>query len=865
VKSEIYIAPNRLGDHQYLLNLAKGIGVRENSIRQLFWLINAPAKLTALTQVMSNLKCIIQIILENRVYGPHLIEAPFFEWIKFCDYIEENTPSLSLLLGEHIYPYGKAVKDRETHPMRRKGMTRHAMYTSLWNLHQNIEYQDTFARLQAHTFFAHLKLMLDTTTLHDYESYEEREPLITTVSITNTTHDALDKVCRFLRDLSLSNKEPELEELKNTESDKYGEFTPIFCSTRRLANFLIRKHQNLANKYQSEMTNKFGIYFWHVYGSSPQPNKREGGGGGRRHKINYTLHDGFVTISPTVYKFLYSGVDNEDLDLDLESQTTFIESIAIAPGWYDGSNPNENESGVELHLVSQNGNNTSYLAALLAAEAQANQTSVNNQMLPNRWNIMTSYEIEILLTRLKHILTEINAKQYLSPRDLKLLEGITLLFVMLATGSDLDRALKLTITNSSFLTHLDFIFQPDSKSYTLKNNTLLYRTSPTRTQDQKSRNHLRRIVLPDLLDTYSFIDALIKHKNIQDDSLLFRKGKQSHLQNLKAILKSLPVGNRITIHKISTLLFNSVLYVTAGDVTMASLITCTSHHLSRTPLHYTTLCIDEIIDIHRLSLINIQKTARYQPDNIQEALNSTHTNVITNKFFGSRLCPQKKAIKSLISNLSKQIRLGPKQRDLEGIIDYHNIYTVYTSQMLSFATGIRAIRDPYISDRNIIKETGIALITDKDGEDFYNSRLVWLNRSVLKQLEYYAEHRSLLLNCLSVYSDVISDTSTYPEMFLLNKSGQLQNLRPKTISSLIQHIYPFPINVNRRYLRTQLVERGCPVEIINGFMGHWANGEEYWGKFSTLSFDEIISHLKKHLPEIQTSLGWKDIPSRVHL
>jgi len=47
-------------------------------------------------------------------------------------------------------------------------------------------------------------------------------------------------------------------------------------------------------------------------------------------------------------------------------------------------------------------------------------------------------------------------------------------------------------------------------------------------------------------------------------------------------------------------------------------------------------------------------------------------------------------------------------------------------------------------------------------------------------------------------------------------------------------------------------------------MGHWARGEEPWGRYSSLSYGQITTELKRHLEPLITELGFKAIRSRMY-
>jgi len=57
-----------------------------------------------------------------------------------------------------------------------------------------------------------------------------------------------------------------------------------------------------------------------------------------------------------------------------------------------------------------------------------------------------------------------------------------------------------------------------------------------------------------------------------------------------------------------------------------------------------------------------------------------------------------------------------------------------------------------------------------------------------------------------------------------------------------------------------LLERECPVEVINAFMGHFERGEEPWGIYSGLSPLVYRDILKDKLVPLLNEDGWEALP-----
>jgi len=98
-------------------------------------------------------------------------------------------------------------------------------------------------------------------------------------------------------------------------------------------------------------------------------------------------------------------------------------------------------------------------------------------------------------------------------------------------------------------------------------------------------------------------------------------------------------------------------------------------------------------------------------------------------------------------------------------------------------------------------------------------------------------------------------------LFFLDEKGNSRSVTPSEVRKVVHEIFPFPINVNRHYLRTELVERGCIPDITDAFMGHAHRGREPWNQFSSLSPQGYAKEVGPKLIEIIRENGWKAIRS----
>lgn len=67
---------------------------------------------------------------------------------------------------------------------------------------------------------------------------------------------------------------------------------------------------------------------------------------------------------------------------------------------------------------------------------------------------------------------------------------------------------------------------------------------------------------------------------------------------------------------------------------------------------------------------------------------------------------------------------------------------------------------------------------------------------------------------------------------------------------------PHRINAYRKFLRTELSERGCPPEALAAFMGHWLRGEEPQDPYSSFCPAAYAGVLSDWITQLLKTLGW---------
>ena len=254
---------------------------------------------------------------------------------------------------------------------------------------------------------------------------------------------------------------------------------------------------------------------------------------------------------------------------------------------------------------------------------------------------------------------------------------------------------------------------------------------------------------------------------------------------------------------------------------------------------------------------------------------------------GAKKVPKKSAVQEMVAhieaNLEQSRQILPVHRRT---IEYHNQYMLYTLTYLTWASGYRAVASPLPDPRLLDRQSGLLLISDKDAEDGYCSRLVWLTEDCVRQVEYYLEHLSALTLRMAGYApdfhaayrcalehwqrrppavgnkrwNLEAETDFTPFVYLDEKG--FHPIRPRTVRKLLPRGYQLPLDSNRHYLRSYLLRRGCDSALIDTQMGHWHQGFEPWARASSLSPSHYMQSIKPHLETMLDELGFRARPSK---
>lgn len=835
----VHTSPNSSTCHLTLRRAVERARLDPEQLRNLLWLMNAHDQLIAFPRICRNIVDLLSLIEQHWQVSAaefHLTgSVPIMRWI--IEYANE----LSNNLGSD---FNRQAKQERDHPVMSRGSSRHPLYTTLWNTCESPHLQNKFYLLQGHLLFAHARQVFYGNDRDGYENYIGQHEWR---GIANSPYSA----CLAVRDLS---------ELQNADvlSSLAVELEPVEFA--RSLNILPPvENAQLLNRLESLRTflqKSAGLKNW-VHRSATGG---QGSGGSKR-------ITGYVEISKQLHQLDVTAGDTNDPDDDwgtqslvAETQPDHEEQCALLT-----SDLSPDEFDTEELLLTGYDNDTNPLGNLAATgPAQLRHIVMTNQLLPWTYNQLSISELGFALSRCSAWIREnFTNNQTPKAQDIEKLEAISLMHVMLFTGSNFERARNLLALPAEKInedTVLAIVLDPD-KTFHWRVRAIQPEYKISRSvADGSERKRVDYFSLPDVAQTGIFINLLLDHhqdnrsqettQNTSRTFRVFRRRSDTLRHNLKALLKELDPTGRLTEAKLNRFMFNRLLQESNGDICAASMLAGEEHPLARVRLFYSVVPVKELqqkyIDTTSELVGLLYAAAGKQHGSAQPpAIDDGARHV------GSRLCPTLDTVKHAIAKLKQAIQISAKSDD---IIDHHNLYTLFTIWHFTFSTACRAIETPYLPLPEIDIATGVGLLSDKDDGTGYKSRLIWIPPTALAQMQLYEMYQCDLI---SQFPDLAVKGN--PSVFFLEhgRGDRLQPamVRPKSMQPVMEKFLSYPANFHRRFMRTELLARGCASEVVDALMGHWHMGEEPWALHSSFSFQAHRNELEKHLAPLLDEIG----------
>lgn len=510
---------------------------------------------------------------------------------------------------------------------------------------------------------------------------------------------------------------------------------------------------------------------------------------------------------------------------------------------------------------------TSLNELAIQARQASSQIAMRNQMFPLAWQDLNQYDVATLLA----YLSGTSALEKPLPCEAAVKK---LLLIMFWSASPLDRALKMTFyyqggarLESGDALHWDEgkvpFFRLLSPGPELCDESTAHnypQARPTVQYSQIPLPNMARHILTSLLPDSD------RSRKIEGCSVFDRQeDAQSELRHfLTQCLTKLnrQHGTRLTPTRISQHLVRRLARQPGQDLPSAALYFGYSQRLAVTRIHYTHAPLLRLEQSYRQMC-----QALLTPLGHSSAFPAQHVNS-ERAAVGTPWCPKPESVQELVQALIDCVDVNrPDPGDSHRVATFHNYYAIYTACFIAFATGYRAVRDPSFNEGLIDEQSGLALICDKSDDLGYSNRLVWIPDECRRQIRYYREHLVALYDRTGAASPALFNMiknhcgkGRPAQLFHIDiELSEVELLGPGLLQQILSRLfnYHLPANANRHYLKSHLLQDGCPPEIIETYLGHWELGQESWHGLSGLRPGVFHEFLKRHVPRCLEQDGWR--------
>lgn len=849
--------PSESLSHKALIDTVTRAGFAPDDLRRLLWLINAHPKLFAFVQISENLE---QIFTCEPFKNLNPAQYAWMEsipvWLDILRWVNTNRTPLSK--NPALKDFFRSPKGNDKrHPMSREGMTRHGLYTALWNRHESgagtigaTALSQQYLCLQAQFTIAVISARWLHSSIKGYETYDKEgefpdKPMLSYPSTL------------VIRELSLSKYSALLEKLN-----------PItgFTNFHSHIKDLVSQHASVPGISATEATDfikAMGSYLDRVINdinqkNSTHPPARKGGGNGGGGKIQH----GFVNISDRVFR---RQADPSLFGLDNDIGPVEVVFIRVGENENDrersGESPDE-DARPTLALYDP----SEFKGAMARARYAERIKTTAAQRFPWDDNQLTPTELGHLCIRLSSIWENFLKTPHMKQKELELVQAALIVETMLWFGQSLEsaRGLYSRKTDTAAIAEFALLSTTDSMGSDVAHGWRLpalrpsYKTQLRDELQQFNRPMLDSFVVPDVTGLGENILQFL-HKTGRMHERIFSAEPNTAKKMFSAVIAGIADGGRITPGRVSRAIGNEVIRE-GGDQTLAWCVTAELARQNEPRMFYTAYPASKLTDAYTRAAGKLRSGL-----GITDV--STLPVIENDDHIGARFVVTVAAVSNCIGVLTQLLSRGLSHPDkIQERIDYHNRYTLYTWLMQALCSTLRAVNDPteIIGQWAQTDEVSPVSLADKEGIFRDRARLVYPVERLQLQLDHYLHHCRILIDSMGIQSAVAKLDGDAGLLFCLYTDKKPSTVTKSWIEDQLETLgFPFPGNFHRAFLRTELLQTGCPPQAIDAFMGHTSQGESPFDAFSTFDYSDYRKILVLHLEQILKRLGLGPIWSRL--
>lgn len=496
----------------------------------------------------------------------------------------------------------------------------------------------------------------------------------------------------------------------------------------------------------------------------------------------------------------------------------------------------------------------------LALRGQMQAEALQNQVLPWDYDLLTDTALRTLWEWMGRDFAEELAKP--TERPSRRAECIALLSVLLWTGCGVDVACKLEILGVGEKTSLrQLSLQVDSagSAYWVFRVPIPSRQGAAMVPESVCVSIGESLLyLPDLAQGSHYIQQLIR-RYPGSSGRVFAQPSSVYRRVLPRYLRSIDPSGYLSLAKVEDYLWRRL--ASTGDLAEADLIVGKQHRLAQVRRFYTTLSTDALAERYRSVVSEVLRNLGREVANAPSVTSPFG-------FVGAVYRPTLPVIQQVVRALQEDLQALPARwqfldpKDSGARVtrlwqEHYNQFTLYTWLFFVYGTAARVTCKPFPTGRIQNAQEGFIAYSDKTTPDQSHVRLLWLPAALMRQLQAQRVFAASARESLTERQNLHIDGSSF---FLGTRAAQ--PLCPNVLAPELKRYfgYEIPVNSHRRFCRSYLLEQGCPVEVVDAFLGHWYTGESPWSRYSSQSATEYVRQLRPFLQQMLGDLGYRFVP-----
>ena len=229
-------------------------------------------------------------------------------------------------------------------------------------------------------------------------------------------------------------------------------------------------------------------------------------------------------------------------------------------------------------------------------------------------------------------------------------------------------------------------------------------------------------------------------------------------------------------------------------------------------------------------------------------------------------------VKRLVRILQQSVAAAVNLESRSSIRCHHDHLLVLTLVYQGLCTALRAVRSPTTlvraveqSDRVREKaglppsdDTVFAGLADKETTYNQRARLVRLKGLLVRQLRVLQRHQLAVVVRLNRVTEWQAASRNVRALFCLDDRDCPVEVTMAWFEAKLAELgFPWPANFSRAFLRSQLLERGCPAADLDALLGHRDAGGGAIGLHSTFDLSGSWDRVQSILDALHDELGLK--------